>query len=47
MRYRFDDFELDTERFALLRAGKPCAVEPKVFDLLAYLAGRPGQVCSM
>ena len=47
MRYCFDDFELDTERFALTRAGKPCAVEPKVFDLLRYLLARPGQVCSM
>jgi len=44
MRYRFDQFELDTERF-LLRAGDgEVHVEPLVFDLLAYLVERAGQV---
>ena len=47
MRYRFDEFELDTERFALSRAGRALAVEPKVFDLLAYFAANPGQVLSI
>jgi len=45
--YRFDDFLLDTDRFELSRQGRPCPVEPKVFDLLAYFAAHPGQVCSM
>ncbi len=47
MRYRFDDYLLDTERFELCRRGQPCPVEPKVFDLLAYFAAHPGQVCSL
>jgi len=47
VRYRFDDFLLDTERFELSRQGQPCPVEPKVFDLLAYFAAHPGQVCSL
>ena len=37
MLYRFETFELDTQRRELTRAGKPIAVEPQVFDLLEYL----------
>ena len=47
MRYRFDRFELDTERFALARSGRALAVEPKVFDLLAHFVANPGRVCSI
>ncbi|NJO33458.1 MAG: tetratricopeptide repeat protein [Rhodospirillales bacterium] len=35
---RFRDFELDTARFELRRAGKRIAIEPQVFDLLMFLA---------
>lgn len=35
---RFEDFELDTARFELRKAGKPIALEPQAFDLLVLLA---------
>jgi TolB-like protein/class 3 adenylate cyclase/predicted negative regulator of RcsB-dependent stress response len=35
---RFADFELDTARFELRKAGTPVPVEPQVFDLLVFLA---------
>jgi len=38
MLLRFRDCELDTQLFALRRAGRACPVEPLVFNLLAYLA---------
>ena len=37
MTHHFADCELDRERFALRRAGAAVKVEPKVFDVLAYL----------
>jgi TolB-like protein len=37
MLFRFDTFELDTQRRELTSAGKLIAVEPQVFDLLEYL----------
>ncbi len=37
MRYRFRDFELNLETMELLRAGRPIATEPQVFQLLSYL----------
>jgi len=37
LRYLFEDFALDTERRELRRGGAVVAVEPKVFDLLAYV----------
>jgi DNA-binding winged helix-turn-helix (wHTH) protein len=37
MTYRFGDYELDTQLFELRAAGTPSQLEPKVFDLLAYL----------
>lgn len=37
MIYRFNDFELDTDRFELRRCGNPCSIEPQVFDLLHHL----------
>jgi TolB-like protein/DNA-binding winged helix-turn-helix (wHTH) protein/Tfp pilus assembly protein PilF len=37
MPYRFDAFELDDRLYQLRRAGKPIKLEPKVFDVLAYL----------
>jgi pimeloyl-ACP methyl ester carboxylesterase/DNA-binding winged helix-turn-helix (wHTH) protein len=41
---RFADCELDLAAFELRRAGRPCAVEPQVFELLAYLAANPGRL---
>jgi TolB-like protein/DNA-binding winged helix-turn-helix (wHTH) protein len=38
MRLIFGNFELDSELFELRRNGTPQPVEPKVFDLLLYLA---------
>jgi predicted ATPase/DNA-binding winged helix-turn-helix (wHTH) protein len=35
--YTFDEFELDLPLYELRRAGKPCPLEPQVFDVLAYL----------
>jgi len=37
MIYRFEDFELDTSNFELIRNGEKLALEPKVYDLLSYL----------
>ena len=37
MRYLFEDYALDTDRRELRRGGTPVAIEPQVFDLLAYL----------
>lgn len=40
---RFRDFELDTAHYELRRAGERIAVEPQVFDLLAFLARNAGR----
>ncbi len=37
MRVRFSDLELDEDRRELSRDGEPLLVEPRVFDLIAYL----------
>jgi adenylate cyclase len=37
MRYTFGAYTLDTQRYALEHAGIPLQLQPKVFDLLAYL----------
>ena len=37
MRYTLGDYTLDTQRYELCRAGIPLQLQPKVFDLLAYL----------
>jgi DNA-binding winged helix-turn-helix (wHTH) protein/tetratricopeptide (TPR) repeat protein len=34
---RFGDYELSVERVELRRGGQPVAIEPQVFDVLAYL----------
>jgi len=44
--YGFDDYVLDTDRHELRRAGEVVAVEPQVFDLLAYLIGNRDRVVS-
>lgn len=37
MRYKFSDFELDTNNFVLSKLGEPIAIEPQVYELLSYL----------
>jgi len=37
MIYAFGEFELDTQLFELHRDGRPCALEPQVFNVLRYL----------
>jgi DNA-binding winged helix-turn-helix (wHTH) protein/tetratricopeptide (TPR) repeat protein len=44
VRYRFDQFELDTEHFLLRAKDGVIHVEPLVFDLLSFLVKRAGQV---
>lgn len=41
---RFDDCEIDPAAFELRRAGRVCALEPQVLELLLYLARHPGQL---
>ena len=44
MKHRWDDFVLDLDGFRLERGGVPLALEPKAFNLLVLLMGRPGHV---
>jgi DNA-binding winged helix-turn-helix (wHTH) protein len=44
MRYRFDQFELDTGQYSLRASGESVHLEPLVFDLLAFFVAREGQV---
>ena len=37
MRYTFGGYTLDTQRYELCQADIPLQLQPKVFDLLAYL----------
>lgn len=46
MRYRFGDFELDSDRFDLRRNGQPIAAEPQVLSLLLLLAGAGDRLVS-
>src|SRR6266849_10064154 len=46
MIYDFDAYEFDTDRRALRLAGTPVDLEPKVFDLLAYLIQHHDQFVS-
>src|SRR2546427_2200997 len=43
MRYLFGDYTLDAERCELRQTGRLVSVEPRVFDLLAYLVQHPGR----
>ncbi|MFR9779534.1 response regulator transcription factor [Micromonospora sp. MS34] len=43
---RFADVELDPARRTVTRAGRPVALSPKEFAVLAHLLARPGQVVS-
>jgi class 3 adenylate cyclase len=42
MRYVFGDYTLDSEHYELRQAGTLVPLEPRVFDLLAYLVQHPG-----
>lgn len=44
MRYRFDQFELDTQQYTLHGSGTAIHVEPLVFDLLVFFIERVGEV---
>ncbi|MCB1886593.1 MAG: winged helix-turn-helix domain-containing protein [Rhodocyclaceae bacterium] len=44
MIYRFEDIELDTDRFELRRSGTVRAVEPQVFSLLELLFANPDRL---
>ncbi len=46
MIYRFGDCELDIERGELQRGGQALPVEPRVFDLLAFLVSNEGRTVS-
>ena len=46
LRYLFEDYALDTERRELRRGDAPVAIEPKVFDLLAYVIENRERVVS-
>src|SRR5688572_1426526 len=46
MRYLFEDFALDIERRELRRGGSVVSIEPKVFDLLAYIIQNRERVIS-
>ncbi|MCB1486730.1 MAG: winged helix-turn-helix domain-containing protein [Bauldia sp.] len=46
MLYRFDGFEIDTEKYELRHDGVPRPVEPLVFDLIAFLSRNAGRVLS-
>jgi len=44
--YVFEDYALDMDRRELRRGSEPIALEPQVFDLLAYLIGNRERVVS-
>jgi adenylate cyclase len=46
MTYHFADCELSTDRRELRRAGAVVALEPQVFELIAYLVAHPDRVVS-
>src|SRR5215467_8499532 len=46
MRYRFDQFDVDTDRYELRRGGRVQPVEPLVFDLIVFFARNPSRLIS-
>lgn len=46
MQLTFGEYQLDTDLFELRRDGKPCPLEPQVFNLLTYLAQHRDRVVS-
>ena len=43
-KYRWNEFVLDLDGYRLERDGVPLALEPKAFNLLVLMVGRPGHV---
>src|SRR5262249_14709237 len=46
MRYRFDQFDVDTDRYELRGGGRVQPVEPLVFDLIVFFARNPNRLIS-
>jgi DNA-binding winged helix-turn-helix (wHTH) protein/class 3 adenylate cyclase/predicted ATPase len=46
MLYRFQDYQLDPQRYELRQANQPLKIEPKVFDVLLYLLQHRDRVVS-
>jgi TolB-like protein/Tfp pilus assembly protein PilF len=46
MIYRFEEFELDTDRFEMRRGGQPVPLEPQVFALIAFLVSNRERMVS-
>jgi DNA-binding winged helix-turn-helix (wHTH) protein len=46
MIYVFGDYELDTTLYELRHVGEPCKMEPRVFNVLAYLIQHRDHVVS-
>jgi DNA-binding winged helix-turn-helix (wHTH) protein len=44
MLYLFEDYALDTDRRELMKADQPIAVQPQVFDVLAFLIAKRDRV---
>jgi predicted ATPase/DNA-binding winged helix-turn-helix (wHTH) protein len=44
VRYRFGEFQLDADRYALSGPGGDVHIEPQVYDLLRYLVAHPDRV---
>jgi DNA-binding winged helix-turn-helix (wHTH) protein len=44
--YRFGDFEVSTSTYELSRAGQRIHLEPRVFEVLAYLLAHRRRVVS-
>ncbi len=44
MLFLFEDYALDTDRRELMRADRPIALQPQVFDVLAFLISNRGRV---
>src|SRR6185436_3342683 len=42
----FGEYEIDLAAFELRRGGQPCAVEPQVLELLAYLVRNAGRLAT-
>ncbi|MDH5353535.1 MAG: winged helix-turn-helix domain-containing protein [Gammaproteobacteria bacterium] len=46
MLYRFDDYELDSDSYQLLKSGQAITLEPQVFDVLSYLLAHHERIIS-
>jgi len=46
MHYKFNNIEIDTEKFSLLTNGKEIVIEPQVFDIIVYLIKNNDKIVS-